>query len=175
MSSTVVASRNTQPNTTVLARLAERWRGAGVFLACMDRDGNLLWHDSQMPRVLSLCFTADSGIAAQVRKLPDSAGAHVPIVAPLPGFRIELAPVAKRRKLSAWVAMVARTDPVPAKSERDCAEAGAKGVDGCGTLTTQARKVPLVAAGMFASLVTLVEQMHEDLRGRRRRRTNCRA
>ena len=95
MSSTVVTTRNTQPNTTVLARLAERWRGAGVFLACMDRDGNLLWHDSQMPRVLALCFTADNSIAQQVRKLPDSAGAHVSIVAPLPGFRIELAPGAR--------------------------------------------------------------------------------
>ena len=164
MSSTVVTSRNTQPNTTVLARLAERWRGAGMFLACMDRDGNLLWHDSQMPRVLSLCFTADNGIAQQVRKLPDSAGAHVPIVAPLPGFRIELAPVARRRKLSAWVAMVARTEHVPAGSEEIARLANKVSMD-AQTLTAQAGKVPLVTANMFASLVTLVEQMHEDLQG----------
>src|SRR5271170_1851867 len=118
MSSTVVTSRNTLPNTAVLARLAERWRPAGIFLACLDRDGNLLWHDSQMPKILSLCFTADNSIAQQVRKLPDAPGpAHLQLKAPVPGLQMQLVPVARRRKLSAWIAIMARTENFAASSE----------------------------------------------------------
>jgi HD-GYP domain-containing protein (c-di-GMP phosphodiesterase class II) len=165
MSSTVITSRNTQPNTTVLARLAERWRSAGVFLACIDRDGNLLWHDSQMPRVLALSLTADTSIAQQVRKLPDTPGiAHVPLTAPLPGFKVVLAPVARRRKLSAWIAIMARTENVAAASE-DLARFAQKASMDAQSLVTQSQKVPLVAPAIFNSLVTLVEQMHEDLQG----------
>jgi HD-GYP domain-containing protein (c-di-GMP phosphodiesterase class II) len=165
MSSTVVTSRNTLPNTTVLARLAERWRPAGIFLACLDRDGNLLWHDSQMPRILSLCFTADNSIAQQVRKLPDAPGpSHLQLTAPVPGLQMQLVPVARRRKLSAWIAMMARTENFTASNE-DVARFAQKAAMDAAALTTQAQKIPQVTPNMFRSMTALVEQMHEDLQG----------
>src|SRR5262245_42284 len=118
MSSTVLTTRSAQPNTSVLARLAERWRPAGLFLACVGRDGSLLWHDSQMPRPLSLCLTADKDLARQIRELPDtSPNQFARLTAPIPGVQVHLAPLARRRKNSAWLAMFGRTDALPPGSE----------------------------------------------------------
>ena len=64
----ILTSRTPQLNTTALARLSERWRSVGLFLACLDRDGGLLWHDAQMPRALSLCLTVESQLGALAKR-----------------------------------------------------------------------------------------------------------
>ncbi len=162
MMNTILTSRNAQPNTAVLGRLAERWREAGLFLACIDRDGHLLWHDSQMPRLLGLCFTSNSGIGQQVRKVSDTASGPVTIEAPLPGLKLALIPMSRRRKVSPWIAIIARTEKFAAGSEEVAHFAQRASLD-AQTIHTLSQKIPLVAPGMFASLAGLVDQMHEDL------------
>ena len=110
MSSTVLTTRSAQPNTAVLARLAERWRQAGLFLACLGRDGSVLWHDAQMPRPLALCRTADGALAQQIRVL----AGQTPRCNP-PRFNAAdsgragacSCPWPAGRKLSAWIAILA--------------------------------------------------------------------
>jgi HD-GYP domain-containing protein (c-di-GMP phosphodiesterase class II) len=163
MSSTVLTTRSAQPNTAVLARLAERWRQAGLFLACIARDGALVWHDPQMPRPLSLCFTADTAIATQIKHLAQESPLTPPsLKAPIPGVHVHLVPVARRRKLAAWVAMIARTDTIPADSEELARLAHHAKVDVL-ALAQQAQRIPLLAPAIFPSLVALAEQMHDDM------------
>jgi HD-GYP domain-containing protein (c-di-GMP phosphodiesterase class II) len=165
MSSTITSSRNTQPNVAVLARVAERWRSAGLFFACIDREGCLLWHDSQMPRLLSLCFTADPSIAQQIAKLRDaSVGSRMRLESPLPGMQIQLIPVTRRRKLSAWIAIIARTDNLPplSTSEEVARFAQRVGLDSQ-SIPMMAKKIPFVSLTLFSSLVAIAEHMHEDL------------
>src|SRR3974377_179995 len=68
----VMTAKGTQVNTAVLSRLAERWRPVGLFLACLDKEGNLLWHDSQMPRILAMTLTSDVSLAQQIKQLAAS-------------------------------------------------------------------------------------------------------
>ncbi len=163
MNSTILTSRTAHPNTTVLARLAERWRPTGLYLACLDREGHLLWHDSQMPRLLGLCFTSDTSIGQQIRKLSDGnqAGA-VAINPPLPGLKVELFPVSRRRKLSPWVAIISRTENMPARNEEVARFAQRASLD-AHAVQILSQKIPLVAPASFSSLVALADQMHEDL------------
>jgi HD-GYP domain-containing protein (c-di-GMP phosphodiesterase class II) len=166
MSSTVLTTRSAQPNTAVLARLAERWRQAGLFLACIARDGSLIWHDPLMPRPLSLCLTAGGGdpsIAQQIKHLAQESPLTPPsLKAPIPGVQVHLVPVARRRKLAAWVAMIARTDTIPADSEELAHLAQRASVDAI-SLAQQAQRIPLLAPAIFPSLVALAEQMHDDM------------
>ena len=165
MSSTTISSRNAHPNIAVLAKVAERWRTAGLFFACLDREGNLLWHDSQMPRLLSLCFTADKTISQQILKLQDSGpSARVHIESPLPGMQLQLIPVARRRKLSAWIAIIAHTDAPPPASEEVSQFAQRVSLD-AQLIPQLAKKIPLVSLSLFSSLVAIADQMHEDLQG----------
>jgi putative nucleotidyltransferase with HDIG domain len=166
MSSTVLTTRSAQPNSAVLARLSDRWRQTGLFLACLARDGNLLWHDSQMPRPLALCLTADKSLAQQIRALPDNAPLMATrLVSPIPGVQVHLVPLARRRKLSAWVAMFARTEALAdggGRSEELAHFAQKTGVDAT-ALAQQIEKIPLISATLFTSLVALAEQMHDDM------------
>jgi GAF domain-containing protein len=161
--STILTTRSAQPNTAVLSRLAERWRHAGLFFACLGRDGSLLWHDPQMPRPLALCLTADSSLEDQVRGVCSSAGGPASrICAPIPGVQVHVVPVARRRKLSAWIAILARTETLPANNEELARLAQRASVDAT-ALAQQAQKIPLVAPSQFPALVTLAEQMHDDM------------
>jgi HD-GYP domain-containing protein (c-di-GMP phosphodiesterase class II) len=163
MSSTIITSRSVQPNVAVLARVADRWRPAGLFFACIDREGNLLWHDSQMPRLLSLCFTADNSISQQIIKLRDTAApGRVRVDSPLPGMQVQLIPVTRRRKLSAWLAILAHTDAIPSASEEVARFAQKVGIDAL-SIPILAKKIPMVALSLFSSLVAIAEHMHDDL------------
>jgi HD-GYP domain-containing protein (c-di-GMP phosphodiesterase class II) len=147
----------------VLARLAERWRPVGLHLACLDKDGNLVWHDSQMPRVLSLCLTGDSSISQQVRKLGEQATfSTTRLQGQLPWIQLQLTPIARRRKLSGWVAMLGRTEAVTPGCE-DLARLAQRASLDAGALLAQAQRVPLVPPATFSALTKVAEQMHEDL------------
>jgi len=163
MSSSVLTTRSAQPNATVLARLAERWRQAGLFLACISREGNLLWQDSQMPRALSICLTVDTSLLSQIRNLGEAVPNFPPsLAAPIPGVQVHLVPVARRRKLSAWVAMIGRTEAVCPVSEELAHLAQRAGVDAT-ALAQQISRMPTVPPALFTSLVGLAEQMHDDM------------
>jgi hypothetical protein len=163
MATGALTTRATQLNTSVLARLAERWRPVGLYLACLDKEGNLVWHDSQMPRVLALCLTADATLAPQARKLAEGATfASTRLQGQLPWVHLQLMPVARRRKLSGWVVMLGRTEAVSPACEDLARMAQRASLDG-GALLAQAQRVPLVPAASFAALARVAEQMHEDL------------
>ncbi len=163
MMNAVATARGTQPNTAVLTRLAERWRPVGLFLACLDREGNLLWHDSQMPRVLALCLTADSVISGQIKLLAESAApVATRIRGMLPWAQVQLIPVTRRRKVSGWIALLGRTEAVQAGNEEMARFAQRASLD-AQALLAQAQRVPLVPPAMFDALVRVAEQMHEDL------------
>jgi HD-GYP domain-containing protein (c-di-GMP phosphodiesterase class II) len=158
-----MTTRATQLNTSVLARLAERWRPVGLYLACLDKDGNLVWHDSQMPRVLALCLTADAGLVPQVRKLGEGKNfVATRVQGQLPWVHVQLMPIARRRKLSGWVLMLGRTEAVSPACE-DMARLAQRASLDAGALLAQAQRVPLVPPATFTSLVKVAEQMHEDL------------
>src|ERR1041384_6912275 len=163
MDSDAVLTRGSMPDTAVLAGLAERWRPVGLYLACLDRDGNLVWHDSQMPRAFTLSMTADSLISKQVRKLAKHATPAASLVhGQLSWMQTQVIPIARRRKLTGWIAIVGRTEAVVAGSEEFARLAQRASVD-AQTLATQAHRAPLVPAAMFGPLVRVAEHMHEDL------------
>jgi HD-GYP domain-containing protein (c-di-GMP phosphodiesterase class II) len=163
MMNAVMTARGTQVNTAVLSKLAERWRPVGLFLACLDKEGNLLWHDSQMPRVLALCLTADPTIGRQIKHLADAATpVATRIQGQLPWAQLQLIPVARRRKVSGWIALIGRTDTPTTGSEELARFAQRTAVD-AQALLGQALRVPLVPAAMFGPLARVAEQMHDDL------------
>jgi HD-GYP domain-containing protein (c-di-GMP phosphodiesterase class II) len=150
-------------NTSVLARLAERWRPVGLFLACLDAHGNLVWHDSQMPRVLSLCLTTDSALVPQVRTLSNQTTFSAARLAPaVPWLQMHVVPIARRRKLSGWVLMLGRTGDVSRGCE-DLARMASRASMDAQALLAQAERVPLVPSAVFAALIRVAEQMHDDL------------
>jgi putative nucleotidyltransferase with HDIG domain len=165
MINTVMTARGTNLNTSVLARLAERWRPAGLYLACLDREGNLLWHDSQMPRLLALCLTDDQEISRQIKQLAEGP-AHLAtrMQGQLPWIQLQVIPVVRRRKISGWIALLARTESIPAASEELARFAQRVEVD-AQALLGQAQRIPLVPAALFGTLAQLAEHMHEDLQG----------
>src|SRR5436190_13525895 len=111
-------SRTISPPATLLARLAERWRPVGLFLASLDRDGALLWHDPQMPRVLSMCLTLESVLPHQIRRVGEAVTPEgVRLHAQLPWIQVQLLPTLKRRKVTGWMVIIGRTDQVVATSE----------------------------------------------------------
>jgi HD-GYP domain-containing protein (c-di-GMP phosphodiesterase class II) len=159
----LLTSRMTPLNTTVLARLAERWRPVGLYLAYLDRDGGLLWHDAQMPRVLSLCLTIESPVPHQVKRLGEAVTAEgVRLHAHIPWIQMQLLPILRRRKVSGWIVLVGRTEQANPASEELARFAQRASLD-APSLVSLSHKAPLVPASLFASLVRLAENMHEDL------------
>jgi len=156
-------SRTTLPPATVLARLAERWRPVGLFLASLDRDGALLWHDPQMPRVLSMCLTLESVLPHQIKRVGEAVTPEgVRLHAQLPWIQVQLLPTLKRRKVTGWMVVIGRTDQVVATSEELARFAQRASVD-AQALASLSQKAPLVPASVFSSLVRVLEHMHEDL------------
>jgi len=135
-------------------------------MACVAHDGSLLWHDPQMPRVMALCLTADKRLVDQVRALSESVRVHpVLLASPIPGLQVHAAPASHRRKLSAWLVILARTAAIPATSEELAHLAQKASMDAL-MLVQQSQKIPLVGGGgaaPFLTLATLAEQMHDDL------------
>jgi len=159
----VLTSRPTQLNTTVLARLAERWRPVGLYLACLDRDGALLWHDVQMPRALALCLTIESTIPQQIKRLGEAVTANgVRLHGQVPWIQMQLLPLLRRRKVTGWIVLIGRTDQAAALGE-DLARFAQRASLDAQALAALANKAPLVPAGLFGPLVRLAENMHEDL------------
>ena len=113
-------TRTTQSGGPLLTRLAERWRPVGLYLASLDRDGFLLWHDPQMPRILSLCLTVDSVIPHQVKRVGEAVTADgIRLHAQLPSIQVQLVPIMKRRKVHGWIAFIGRTDLVRRRSTKN--------------------------------------------------------
>lgn len=149
----------------VLTRLAERWRAVGLFVASLDRDGHLLWHDPQMPRVLSLCLTVDSVIPHQVKRVGEAVTTDgIRLHGQLPWVQMQLVPIMKRRKVSGWIVFIGRTDQVLAVNEELARFAQRAQMD-AQALTSLSHKAPLVPVGMFGQLARVAEIMHEDLQG----------
>ncbi len=159
----VMTTRNTQLNTTVLARMAERWRPVGLYLACLDREGALLWHDIQMPRVLALCLTIESTLPHQIKRVGEAVTAEgVRLHAQLPWVQMQLLPILRRRKVCGWIVLIGRTDPITPASEELARFAQRAAMD-AQALAALAHKAPLVPANLFGALVRVAEHMHEDL------------
>jgi len=166
MGSVVLTTRHSavgQVHSTALNRLADRWRPVGLFLACFGRDGSLLWQDSQMPRILSLCATGDATIPQLVRHLPESVDGHggLPtVIRPFPGLHVHLASIARRRKVTGYLAVFARVDHLVASEELHRAASRA-GVD-VQALIHQGQRMAHVAATVVAPLVPIIAHMYED-------------
>lgn len=149
--------------TSTLAQLAERWRPAGLYLACFGREGNLIWHDSQMPRVMALCVTDDRALSAKARSLADVLPMARQIVpGPFPGVQVGLIPVARRRKLLSWLVVLAKTGALAMPTEELARAAQRAAVDVQGLLM-QAQRIPVSPASQLPAFVGLIEQMHEDM------------
>jgi len=158
-----LTSRPTQLNTTVLARLAERWRPVGLYLACLDRDGALLWHDAQMPRALALCLTIESTIPQQIKRLGEAVTADgVRLHGPVPWIQMQLLPILRHRRTTGWLVLIGRTDQVAVFSEELARFAQRASLD-AQALASLSHKAPLVPASHFSALVHLARNMHEDL------------
>ena len=84
--STVLTTRITSTaNASVLARLAERWRPSGLHLAFFAASGELIWHDTHSPRLLSLCAIDLRILTHFITNLHDKLPAsHLPILTPPP-------------------------------------------------------------------------------------------
>ena len=150
-------------NTSVLARFADRWRPVGLFSACLDRNGALLWQDPQMPKVLSLCLTVDSPIPQQIKRLGEAVTPEgVRIHGQMPWIQMHLFPVLKRRKVISWIVAIARTEAVTPVNEELSHFARRASLD-AQLLTSMSHKAPLVPAAVFGALVRVAEQMHADL------------
>jgi putative nucleotidyltransferase with HDIG domain len=159
----VVPTRTTPLNTTVLARLAERWRPVGLYLACLDREGALLWHDAQMPRLLALCLTVESVLPHQIKRLGEAVTSDgVRLHAQVPWVQLQLLPILRRRKVAGWIVLLGRTEPVTAANEELARFAQRAAMD-AQALTSLSHKAPLVPAGLFGPLARAAEHMHEDL------------
>jgi HD-GYP domain-containing protein (c-di-GMP phosphodiesterase class II) len=159
----LITSRTTPLNTTVLARLAERWRPVGIYLACLDRDGAMLWHDAQIPRILAMCLTIDSGIPHQIKRLGEAVTAEgVRLHAQIPWIQMQLQPILKRRKVAGWIILVGRTEHANPTSEELARFAQRASMD-AQALVSLSHKAPLVPAPLFSALVRVAEHMHEDL------------
>lgn len=158
-----LASRTTQPQTSVLLRLAERWRPVGIYIASLDRDGTIQWQDPQMPRILSLCLTVESPIPQQIKRLGEAVTPEgVRVHGQMPWVQMHLVPILKRRKVSSWIVAIARTEQVTPVNEELSQFARRASLD-AQFLTSISQKAPLVPAAVFGALVRIAEQMHEDL------------
>src|SRR4051812_35535194 len=158
-----VTSRTISPPATVLARLAERWRPVGLYLASLDRDGALLWHDPQMPRVLTMCLTLESVLPNQIKRMGEAVTPEgVRLHAQLPWIQLQLVPTLKRRKVTGWMVVIGRTDKVMATRE-ELARFAQRASTDAQALATLSQKAPQVPMTMFSALVRIIEQMHEDM------------
>ena len=159
----ILATRTAEPQTGVLQRLAERWRPVGIFIATLDRDGVVLWQDSQMPRVLALCLGIDSPIPQQIKRLGEAVTPEgVRIHGQMPWIQMHLFPTMKRRKVTSWIVAIARTDVVIPVNE-ELSQFARRALLDAQLLTSLSNKAPLVPAAVFGALVRVAEQMHADL------------
>ena len=163
--SITLTSRSAAPNTGVLTQLAQRWRPAGLFLACFARDGKLVWQDDQMPRLLALSLTGGPALAKFIRNLGEELPAQpLTIPASFGGITISLVPQARRRKVVAWLAVLARTEVpgglVPTEELARAAQRAGLDLQG---LLIQSQRIPAVPVGQLPTLVALLEHMHEDM------------
>src|SRR6185295_17334672 len=143
----------------VLSRLAERWRPVGLFLASLDRDGALLWHDPQMPRVLSMCLTLESVLPHQIKRMGEAVTPEgVRLHAQLPWIQVQLVPTLKRRKVTGWMVAIGRTDQVNPTSEELARFAHRASMD-AQALVTLSHKALFDPPAMFSALVRIIEQM----------------
>lgn len=147
------------PNTAVLTKLAERWRAAGVHLACFGRDGSLFWYDSQMPRLLAACVTIDPVLPLMMRKLSENAGAATTL-SPVAGVQIHVTPILKRRKVSGWLAVIVRTQEVTMSEE--LARLASRASLDAQSLISQANRLPQMP-GDTAAIANVVSQMFDDM------------
>src|SRR4051812_38361187 len=151
-------SRTMPPNTAVLSRLAERWRPVGLFMACLDREGNLLWHDPQMPKVLAMCLNLESVLPNQIKRMGEAVTPEgVRMHGQLPWVQMQLLPTLKRRKVTGWMVLIGRTDQVTSNSEELARFAQKASLD-AQALASLSQKAPLVPAGIFSALVRVAEQ-----------------
>ena len=152
---------------TVLGRLAERWRPAGLFVSAFSGDGAMLWHDPHMPRLFTLA-AGTPAMAAALRAANEShdTGAEPghaprPPIVPFDCVQVYLTPIARRRKVTGWIAVFARIETItPGEDlQRAC---GTAALD-VQALISQAQHAPLVSASALPTLVALAGQMHEDI------------
>lgn len=155
-----VTSRTLAPSTAVLGRLAERWRAAGVHLACFGRDGSLFWYDSQMPRLMAACVTIDPTLPAFMKRLPEATTAVSHTLTPVNGIQIHATPILKRRKLTGWLAVIVRTQNI--EQSEELARLANRGSLDAQSLISQANRTAMIPDGAVA-LAGVVGQMLEDM------------
>ena len=161
--STVLTTRITSTaNASVLARLAERWRPSGLHLAFFAASGELIWHDTHSPRLLSLCAIDLRILTHFITNLHDKLPAsHLPILTPAPGLQAHLTPVTHRRRLLGWLVVLARTGTIlPSEDIQRAADRA--GLD-LSALLMAAGRLPLIPSLQLPALVSLVGHMHDDL------------
>jgi putative nucleotidyltransferase with HDIG domain len=155
-----LAGRPLQLNVTVLSRLAERWRPAGLQVACLDKSAEITWQDPEMPRLLGLMLT-DPALPSFVRGLADPA-ATLALPVAIPGMDARLVPLLRRRKVTGFLAIFARTGTLDVRSEQ-LARLAQRAATDAPLLAAGANRLPLVHPQQFDALVACLEQMHEDL------------
>ncbi len=155
-----LAGRPAPLNATVLARLANRWRPAGLHVACLDRHAEITWQDPDMPRLLGLLL-ADPAMPALVQGLSEPGGV-VALPTHIAGVDARLVPILRRRKVTGFLAIFARTGTVDARSE-GLARLAQRAATDAALLAAGASKLALVPPQQLDALVTCAEQMHEDL------------
>lgn len=160
MSTILTSKLMAPPRNDGLQKLAERWRPAGLFLGCLRADGALLWHDPSMPRALALCLT-HMDLAA--RYLDNSERSETPaslVLEPITGVELHLVPVIRRRRVTAWLAILARTGlPQPTEELHRAAARCSLDVT---ALLSPVLNIPLVAPAQLPLLVNLAAQMLDD-------------
>jgi putative nucleotidyltransferase with HDIG domain len=158
--SSPIAQRSALLNASMLARLAQRWRPAGLHVAFLDKTAAPAWQDPEMPRLLALVLTHPALIAA-CHAQPEPASPVGPLFL-VPGLEVRIVPIVRRRKLTGYLAVFARTAQLDPRAEELAIIAQRAAADAT-FLAAQANKLPLLPAPQVDALVPCVEQMHEDL------------
>ncbi len=120
--------------------------------------------DHRMPRLLALAVTAWPGLAGQIRELPDTLENCGPVELSLfGGAELHLVPVARRRKVSAWLGVLARTGVVA--PQEDIHRLAAQAALDVQALLAETARAPVMPRLQLRALAALVGQMHDDLQG----------
>jgi putative nucleotidyltransferase with HDIG domain len=163
MSTVLTSKLLAPPRNDGLQKLAERWRPLGLALACLRPDGVLLWHDAAMPRALALCLTHSDLARRAVERAAQHTDAFPASSAlePFRGVALHLVPIVRRRRLTAWLAVLARTG-TPVASEELHRAAGRTSQD-VTALLQALQRTPLTPADQLPTFVNLAAQMLDDL------------